>query len=113
MAAEGFVRIGNVIVDPGSSLGSGLTASAAEALGLEVGTAVAAGLIDAHAGGVGTVGIGSGPTSNLGYVFGTSSCTMTSTAEPAFVPGVWGPYYSAMVPGLWLNEGGQSAAGAG
>lgn len=27
------------------------------------------------------------------------------------VEGVWGPYYSAMVPGLWLNEGGQSATG--
>ncbi|XP_072275473.1 FGGY carbohydrate kinase domain-containing protein isoform X4 [Pyxicephalus adspersus] len=30
---------------------------------------------------------------------------------PIFVPGVWGPYYSAMVPGYWLNEGGQSATG--
>lgn len=112
LADEDFVRIGQSIVEPGSLLGQGLTAKAAEELGLLPGTAVAAGLIDAHAGGIGTVGIGNGPQANLAYVFGTSSCTMTSTAEPAFVPGVWGPYYSAMVPGLWLNEGGQSAAGA-
>ena len=109
---EGFARIGQAIVEPGSAVGQGLTAAAAEELGLTAGTAVAAGLIDAHAGGIGTVGIGAGPQANLGYVFGTSSCTMTSTSEPVFVPGVWGPYYSAMVPGMWLNEGGQSAAGA-
>jgi D-ribulokinase len=48
----------------------------------------------------------------MAYVFGTSACTMSSTTQPAFVDGVWGPYFSAMVPGLWLNEGGQSAAGA-
>lgn len=112
LADEDFVRIGQSIVEPASPLGQGLTAQAAQELGLLPDTAVAAGLIDAHAGGIGTVGIGSGPQANLAYVFGTSSCTMTSTSEPAFVPGVWGPYYSAMVPGLWLNEGGQSAAGA-
>ena len=37
---------------------------------------------------------------------------MAVSREPRFVPGVWGPYYSAMVPGLWLTEGGQSATGA-
>lgn len=112
LAAEGFARIGTSIVEPGTRLGQGLTAAAAEAMGLRAGTAVGAGMIDAHAGGIGTVGIEGRPSENLAYVFGTSSCTMTSTAGPVFVPGVWGPYYSAMVPGMWLNEGGQSAAGA-
>jgi D-ribulokinase len=115
LADEGFARIGTEVVEAGTALGKGLTAAAAEAFGLPVGTVVAAGLIDAHAGGVGTVGaagdIGT-VTSRLGYVLGTSACTMASSADAAFVPGVWGPYYSAMVPGLWLNEGGQSAAGA-
>jgi D-ribulokinase len=43
---------------------------------------------------------------------GTSACIRATTSEPRFVPGVWGPYYSGMIPGFWLNEGGQSAAGA-
>jgi D-ribulokinase len=117
LADENFARIGTTIVDAGTALGEGLSAQAAADLGLRVGTPVAAGLIDAHAGGVGTVGAlsetGNGSvTTRMAYVFGTSACTMTSTVEPAFVPGVWGPYYSAMVPGLWLSEAGQSAAGA-
>lgn len=115
LADDGFARIGGQVVPPGSPLGQGLTPDAALAMGLPAGIAVAAGLIDAHAGGIGTVGARGGaedPASTLGYVFGTSSCTMTTTVDPAFVPGVWGPYHSAMVPGVWLNEGGQSAAGA-
>lgn len=36
---------------------------------------------------------------------------MAVSQKALFVPGVWGPYYSAMVPGLWLSEGGQSATG--
>lgn len=115
LADEGFSRIGTEVVPPGTALGQGLSAEAAGELGLVSGTPVAAGLIDAHAGGLGTVGAqgASGQVeTRMAYVFGTSACTMSSTREPAFVPGVWGPYFSAMVPGLWLNEGGQSAAGA-
>lgn len=112
LADEEFERIGRRIVDPGTRMGDGLTHQAAREMGLRPGTPVAAGMIDAHAGGIGTVGADGDPQACLAYVFGTSSCTMTSTSKPVFVPGVWGPYFSAMVPNLWLNEGGQSAAGA-
>ncbi|AZO78205.1 MULTISPECIES: FGGY-family carbohydrate kinase [unclassified Bosea (in: a-proteobacteria)] len=115
LADEGFARIGTEIVPGGTALGQGLTGQAAAELGLKPGTAVAAGLIDAHAGGVGSVGVRSAPGSALtrmAYVFGTSACTMASSREPIFIPGVWGPYFAAMAPGLWLNEGGQSGAGA-
>ncbi len=114
----GYVRIGARIVDPGTPLGAGLTADAARDLGLQAGTPVGAGLIDAHAGGVGSIG-GVGrdgaavdPQRRIAFIMGTSNCTMAVAPEPRFVPGVWGPYFSAMIPGLWLTEGGQSAGGA-
>jgi D-ribulokinase len=116
--AEKYNRIGIEIVAPGKPLGSGLTEQAARDLGLKPGTPVGASLIDAHAGGVGAIGgrDASGATADvcerLAYIMGTSACIMATTAAPSFVPGVWGPYYSGMVPGFWLNEGGQSAAGA-
>ncbi|XP_045060263.2 FGGY carbohydrate kinase domain-containing protein isoform X3 [Desmodus rotundus] len=50
-------------------------------------------------------------TSRLAVICGTSSCHMGISKDPIFVPGVWGPYFSAMVPGFWLNEGGQSVTG--
>ncbi len=112
LADEGFARIGQSVVEPGTALGRGLTDAAAQELGLRAGTPVAAGVIDAHAGGIGTVGVDGDAQACLAYVFGTSSCTMTTTRQPVFVPGVWGPYFSAMVPRTWLNEGGQSVAGA-
>ncbi|MDX7985864.1 FGGY-family carbohydrate kinase [Xenorhabdus sp. 12] len=112
LADENFARIGQSIVEPATPCGQGLTEDAAQQMGLLAGTPVAAGMIDAHAGGIGTVGVSGDATRNMAYVFGTSSCTMTTTQEPVFIPGVWGPYFSAMVPGMWLNEGGQSATGA-
>lgn len=117
IVADGFARIGTDIVEPGTSLGRGVTEKAAADLGLKPGTAVGAALIDAHAGGIGTLGgavdgANSDVRRRLAYIFGTSACSMASSKEPLFVDGVWGPYYCAMIPGLWLNEGGQSAAGA-
>ena len=41
----------------------------------------------------------------LAYIMGTSACIMATTVEPCFVPGVWGPYYSGMVPGLLAQRG--------
>jgi FGGY-family pentulose kinase len=115
---EKYARIGTDIVAPGTLLGNGLSAQAAQELGLVAGTPVGAALIDAHAGGIGAIGgrDASGADVNVGdrlaYIMGTSACIMATTVEPSFVPGVWGPYYQGMVPGFWLNEGGQSAAGA-
>jgi D-ribulokinase len=118
LASDGYAKIGKDIVAPGTPLGPGLTGLAALDLGLLEGTPVGASLIDAHAGGVGTIGgrLRSQESvdvcDRLAYIMGTSACIMATTVEPRFVPGVWGPYYSGMVPGFWLNEGGQSAAGA-
>ncbi|MCB1494496.1 MAG: FGGY-family carbohydrate kinase [Bauldia sp.] len=118
-AAEGYARIGTAMVAPGAPVGGGLSAAAARDLGLLPGTPVAAGLIDAHAGGVGTLGgttiegDAAEPAGRLAYIMGTSACIMASTVEARFVPGVWGPYWSAMLPERWLIEGGQSTAGAG
>jgi len=117
-SAEQYARIGTDIVPPGTPLGAGLTAEAAKELSLRAGTPVGASLIDAHAGGIGAIGgrlAAEAPVNvcdRLAYIMGTSACIMATTSEPCFVPGVWGPYYSGMVPGFWLNEGGQSAAGA-
>lgn len=117
LADDGFRRIGAVVVDPGTALAKGLTAEAAQAMGLEPGAPVAAGLIDAHAGALGTMGAAFGaepadPRRRLALILGTSACCMALADEPRFIRGVWGPYNSALTSGQWLNEGGQSAFGA-
>lgn len=116
-----FSKIGSVTCSPGSPLGDGLTREAAADLGLDPGTAVGASLIDAHAGGLGVIGAdvrgfhlpceNQPITSRMAMICGTSTCHMAISEQPLFVPGVWGPCLSAMVPGMWLNEGGQSATG--
>src|SRR4029450_2154064 len=69
LALGDYARIGRQIVAPGTAGGAGLSASAAQELGLLEGTPVGASLIDAHAGGIGTIG-GGGETGGAGGVCG-------------------------------------------
>ncbi|WP_234400202.1 FGGY-family carbohydrate kinase [Shewanella marina] len=111
-------KIGSTILPMGQPVGHGLTAQAAMELGLVKGTPVATSIIDAHAGGIGVLGAAgmSGENADfnkrLALIGGTSSCHMTVSKVARFIDGIWGAYYSAMIPDYWLNEAGQSATGA-
>ena len=116
---ENYARIGTRVRPMGEKIGP-LTEKSARELGLAAGTPVGVGIIDAHAGGLGTIGValdGAPPTAEtleerLALIGGTSTCHMAVSREPKFIDGIWGPYFSAMIPGMWLTEGGQSATGA-
>ncbi|MDR1789087.1 MAG: FGGY-family carbohydrate kinase [Opitutaceae bacterium] len=120
LAADNFGKIGARVRPMGEPVGGGLSPRSAAELGLRPGTPVGVGIIDAHAGGLGLLGApvgGRAPAaaalpSRLALIGGTSSCHMAVSPEPLFIRGIWGPYFSAMIPGLWLTEGGQSATGA-
>ncbi|KAH9496846.1 hypothetical protein Btru_010415 [Bulinus truncatus] len=118
LCEKGHSTIGNTVNMPGSPCGTGLSLQAAEELGLLPGTPVAASLIDAHAGALGCLGCQPRELSwqcDLGNILvmiaGTSTCHIICSRKSISVPGVWGPYYSVVLPEMWVNEGGQSAAG--
>ncbi len=113
-------KIGTKFSPMGTRIGN-LTPKAAKELGLTENCAVGIGIIDAHAGGLGLLGAiwKDSPDRDpalletvLALIGGTSACHMAVSREPRFIEGVWGPYYGAMVSGMWLTEGGQSAAGS-
>ncbi|GAA5904552.1 FGGY-family carbohydrate kinase [Sporobolomyces salmoneus] len=121
-----FVQVGGIpgknglILTAGQPVGKGLSAKAAQELGLKEGTAVGSAVIDAYAGWVGTVAAPmEGQTTTelsdsrhrLAAIAGTSTCHIVQSEDPVFVPGVWGPYKHAIFPGYWMNEGGQSSTG--
>ena len=110
-----YLKIGKRVLMPGDFCG-GLSNEVAKTLGLIPGTAIAASIIDAHAGGLGMVGVKGKDIDNdmstrLSLICGTSTCHMAISKNPIPVKGIWGPYFSAMVPNMWLNEAGQSASG--
>lgn len=86
----------------------GLTEEMAVRLGLNPGTSVSAGNIDAHAC-VPSVGI-TGPGALLA-ILGTSSCFMTMSREFRPVGGVSGIVKDGILPGYYGYEAGQSSVG--
>jgi FGGY-family pentulose kinase len=130
-----------LILTAGQPVGKGISAKAAQELGLLEGTPVGSAVIDAYAGWVGTVAApmeGQSTTNlndskhRLAAIAGTSTCHIVQSPEAVFVPGVWGPYKHAIFPGCelfsrhlfapkadlgaafladWMNEGGQSSTG--
>ncbi|MEO8855676.1 MAG: FGGY family pentulose kinase, partial [Burkholderiaceae bacterium] len=93
---------------------AGLSERTAREWGLTAGIAVGVPMIDAHAGALGVLGAAPAHEldTRLALIAGTSNCHMALSREARAVPGVWGPYFGALLPDWWLNEGGQSASGS-
>ncbi|EDW93332.1 FGGY carbohydrate kinase domain-containing protein [Drosophila yakuba] len=118
LTQNNFEKLGSDVQPPGRVVGKGLTAKAAGELGLAAGTVVSTSLIDAHAGALGMFGCRSKESKGaddvqgkMALIAGTSTCHMSITRKACFAQGVWGPYQDAIIPGYFLNEGGQSIAG--
>lgn len=118
LLAHDAAKIGSEVKTMGEPLGQGLTQRAASEMGLLPGTAVSVSVIDAHAGSLGTLGASGASGEHADFdrrialIGGTSTGHMAISRAPRFIKGVWGPYFSAVLPDFWLNEGGQSATGA-
>lgn len=85
-----------------------LTKEMAELLGLQEGTAVAVGIIDAHAALPGT---GVSEPGTLVMVMGTSTCHLLLSEKEALVPGISGVVEDGILPGYYAYEAGQAAVG--
>ncbi|KAL9642507.1 hypothetical protein ABK040_011074 [Willaertia magna] len=91
-------------------------------LGLHENIILSIPIIDAHAGGIAMLGCALNRfkkeetvedilNETIVIIAGTSACHLTVSKEPRFIKGIWGPYHHAMIPNMYLNEGGQSYVG--
>ncbi|TBL73904.1 ribulokinase [Paenibacillus thalictri] len=106
---ERFVeeKLPGEVVPLGTKAGE-LTAEAAEMMGLRPGTAVAIGIIDAHAAVPGT---GAAQPGQMVMAMGTSLCHMLLSDKEIHVEGMCGVVEDGIVPGLYGYEAGQPAVG--
>jgi len=95
------------VISTGNKVGE-LSEAMAGRLGLSPRIAVAAGIIDAHAG---VVGVGVTEPGKMVVVMGTSSCHMLLSDQEIFVEGISGVVEDGIIPGLFAYEAGQAAVG--
>jgi L-ribulokinase len=95
------------VVSIGAKAGN-LSAEMAELMGLNPGTAVAVGIIDAHAG---VPGVGVTTPGKMVMVMGTSTCHLLLSDEEVHVEGVSGVVEDGIIPGYFAYEAGQAAVG--
>ncbi|CAN5861483.1 FGGY-family carbohydrate kinase [soil metagenome] len=96
------------VLDLGEVVG-GLTGEASEELGLQAGTPVAQGALDAYSG---ALGLGVVEPGKLALITGSSHVMIGQAPEPIYGQGLWGAYTDALVPGQYTVEGGQASTGS-
>ncbi len=85
-----------------------ITEEAAKLTGLKVGTAVAAGIIDAH---IFVPAVGISKPNEMLAIMGTSTCHMMMSEKEVKVKGICGVVADGIMPGLYGYEAGQSCVG--
>lgn len=100
-------KLNGEVIPTGQKVGE-LSEEMADRLGLSSGVAVAAGIIDAHAG---VVGVGVTEPGKMVIVMGTSSCHMLLSEKEIFIEGISGVVEDGIIPGLFGYEAGQAAVG--
>lgn len=77
-------------------------------LGLQQGTPVGIGTIDAN---IGVIGCGASQAGDMVAVIGTSSCCMLNATEEDDIPGIYLGAQDANIPGLYGYQGSQNCVG--
>jgi len=107
----GFVgftaKLDHPLSPPGATAGT-LTARAAAWTGLNEGTPVSVGNVDAHVTSAAARALDPG---HLLAIMGTSTCHILNSEVLEEVPGMCGAVRDGVVPGLWGYEAGQSGVG--
>lgn len=96
------------VLDLGTVAG-GLRKEAAEELGLRPDTPVAQGGVDAY---VAMIGLGVLEPGKTALITGSSHVMLGQSAAPVHGPGFWGAFTDAVLPGLYVVEGGQVSTGS-